>query len=216
MGSRLYPIMFFLSFIIAFSIVFIRYKKAGIPADLSLCGVLLNTLVVLIGGALFTYAVNPQMLENRQIGFSSMGGLFGMLLGALTYSLIFRKAAKKVWEANIIVIPLIYSISKLGCHFAGCCNGREIGEIIFPVQLSETIIFFLIYLACEFYYHKESHEHLIGIVLILSGLGKFSLDFLRESHVGQILSINQILCLVFIALGFMLILWKKGMCIKKI
>ena len=46
-------------------------------------------------------------------------------------------------------------------------------------------------------------------MLIISGIAKFSLDFFRNSHIGLVLSVNQLLCLLFIAIGIISLLKKR-------
>lgn len=41
----------------------------------------------------------------------------------------------------------------------------------------------------------------MGIGLILCGIAKFSLDFLRDSHAGQILSSSQMISAIVVLIG---------------
>jgi len=46
----------------------------------------------------------------------------------------------------------------------------------------------------------------LGTSFVLCGLAKFCLDFLRMSHVNIILSLNQIISIIFIIVGIILII----------
>ena len=60
-------------------------------------------------------------------------------------------------------LPLLYAVGKIGCFIAGCCYGIEyygignvvynyvpkseiIGLHLFPIQIVESIVFFLIFI----------------------------------------------------------------------
>jgi phosphatidylglycerol:prolipoprotein diacylglycerol transferase len=112
----------------------------------------------------------------------------------------------------------MYAIGKIGCFVVGCCYGIEyngLGNIVythsldapnhihlFPVQILETIVFLLIfiYMLNKHFKNKFSWQ-VLGIIFILSGLAKFILDFFRYSHINQILSVNQLISVVFIIIG---------------
>jgi len=161
---------------------------------------------------LLTYAASG----GRKTGLSSMGGLFGMYLSVITLALIKRdKNSTKITIENCtLVLPLIYSISKTGCFLAGCCRGipyngpfcvEYTGKVtatgcIFPVQLAETIIFFIIFVIGIIMLVKKC-SHTSVYLLTLCAAAKGLLDFLRESHTGKAVSLNQILCLAVIAAG---------------
>ena len=119
-------------------------------------------------------------------------------------------------------IPLMYAIGKTGCLMAGCCHGigyggwghivychspaAPAGVALFPVQLTETIVFSLIFV---FMLYKTARSKfdipVLGISFILSGTGKFTLDFLRMSHTGQFISINQWFSIFFILIGLLML-----------
>lgn len=49
----------------------------------------------------------------------------------------------------------------------------------------------------------------IGEVYVICGCAKFLLDYLRMSHVGQFISVNQSVSLVFILIGLFLMLYTQ-------
>lgn len=76
-----------------------------------------------------------------------------------------------------------------------------------PIQIIETIIF-----SCIFMYmiikHKQNKFNLkvIGVSSILCSISKFILDFFRSSHIGLILSFNQVISIVFIIIGIIIVI----------
>ena len=205
---HLYPIFLIGSLIIGILIPSIQLAKAGMRKDILLCVGLLNMFMALFFGAMYTMIANRNF-NLLQIGFSSLGGLIGFLSGTYIFYLMCDKD-KKILENYVVSLPLIYGISKMGCFFAGCCHGIEYSGIlnvryeegsacaltgnVFPVQITETIVFFLIY-----FLMRKKKENIVVTTLLFSALAKLSLDFLRYSHEGKILSGNQIVCLMIAA-----------------
>ncbi len=93
-----------------------------------------------------------------------------------------------------VAAPLMYGLSKTACHVTGCCSGIEYNgpfyiryeaESInrFPVQITETICFMIIFLIGLFVFFSSKKSMFASkIVVILCIAGKVSLDFLRASH----------------------------------
>ena len=121
-------------------------------------------------------------------------------------------------------IPLMYGISKIGCFLAGCCYGIKYnGPLsitykyslsapknisLLPIQIIETITFILIYLYIS--KKKKENKNIIGITLLLCGLSKFLLDYLRMNHIDKILTVNQIVSIPFIIIGLILYFKEKS------
>ncbi|MCR4639421.1 prolipoprotein diacylglyceryl transferase family protein [Ruminococcus sp.] len=194
--------------------------KRGIDRKTAGFVALLSPFMSLFFGLLLTYVSSG----GKSFGLSSVGGLFGMYGSVLTLALIIGDKEKSgvMFENCTFALPLMYSVSKLGCLFAGCCHGRpysgpfsveytgkvtETGEV-FPVQLSESVIFFLIFAAGIIMFAKGS-KAAVYAVFIASAAAKGLLDFTRESHIGKIVSLNQILCLLLIVVCIVCLIVKK-------
>jgi len=115
----------------------------------------------------------------------------------------------KYLDATIVSLPLMYSVSKLSCIYAGCCHGFEYvgpfayvhdGGSYFPVQLTEVICFAAIYLiSLKVYFSKEKKK--IPWLPFISLGTKFMLDFCRAERAGLwFLSKNQLMLLIIVAL----------------
>lgn len=207
-----YAIMILLSCTAGFTLQYILNVKRGIQPMTSGFITLLSPFMSFFFAFLLTYAASGW----QKTGLSSMGGLFGMYLSVITLALINRdKGSTKITLENCtLVLPLMYSISKTGCFLAGCCRGipyngpfcvKYSGKVtetgfIFPVQLAETMVFFIIFAIGMIMLAKKC-RHTSVYLLTLCAASKGLLDFLRESHIGKAVSLNQMLCLAAAAAG---------------
>ena len=81
---------------------------------------------------------------------------------------------------------------------------------MFPIQLLESIVFFIIFLITFRIVIKDKiNNKSVGIITILIFISKFLLDFLRYTHMKKLISFNQIMCIPFILFGLILIFFKK-------
>lgn len=217
-----YVVMIVLACGLGIAMQYVMNIKRGIEKRIAGFVALLSPFMSFFFGLLLTYVSSG----GRSFGLSSIGGLVGMYGSVLTLALIIgdREKSKVMFENCTLVLPLMYSVSKLGCLFAGCCHGRHYsgpfcieytGKItetgsVFPVQLAETAVFFLIF-AVGVLMFKKGSSSVIYMVFTASAAAKGLLDFTRESHVGQIVSLNQILCFIMMTacIVYMVIKSKK-------
>ena len=113
----------------------------------------------------------------------------------------------------------MHTIGRIGCFLVGCCYGipyAGIGNItytnsqfapnninLFPVQIVESICNLIIFIILTTNYKKFSNKT-IELYLILYGITRFSLEFLRGDEIrGQILcmSTSQWISLIFVLVG---------------
>jgi prolipoprotein diacylglyceryltransferase len=195
------------------ALVLLISKKFKYPFYEIVSMVVIDAMGIVFGGLLYTY------IFSGSLGFSSLGGMFGGLLGLFVYSILLKKNFKYVLILFMPSIPLMYAIGKIGCFVAGCCHGIPydgIGHIVyvnskvavlntslFPVQIVESFVFFIIFI----YVISRYLKNLISIKLIMKeiiicGLAKLLLDFFRYDHVSSFITVNQIMCLVLILLSF--------------
>lgn len=153
------------------------------------------------------------------LGLTAYGAVIGAMLLIILFCYQYKKSLKEILHLILPSMPLMYSIGKLGCFLVGCCYGMEyhgIGKVmyqysnaapngvyLFPVQLLESILFFLIFIYINYKNNRDNSDiNTINICLIVCGITKFSLDFLRMSHHNSILSPNQYISLCFVIIGF--------------
>lgn len=184
-------------------------------------------LGTIYGGKYFTYFTHLSEYEKfdfMKLGFSSYGEVIGILILLFIYSKQYKVKYKELIQVIIPGISLMYSFGKIGCFLAGCCHGivysglfsityrysiiAPNGVGLFPVQLIEAILFMIIFIVLEFLFIKAKTNYLIGLSFIVCGFTKFILDYFRISHSDVLLSINQIVSLIFILIGFFIIVIK--------
>ena len=187
--------------------------------------ILLGTL---FGAKYFTLLTNfnkfKDNIDFKKIGLSSYGAIIGILILLIIFSKQYKKNFKDLINNILPAIPLMYGISKIGCFLAGCCYGIKYnGPLsitykyslsapknisLLPIQIIETITFILIYLYIS--KKKKENKNIIGITLLLCGLSKFLLDYLRMNHIDKILTVNQIVSIPFIIIGLILYFKEKS------
>lgn len=176
-------------------------------------GVEIKHLVVMtvLNHALILYfAYIGHMLINGfgTYGVNSSGGAVGLILGVLFYSKLYPQFKEIMINAYGLVCPYMYGVGKIGCAFSGCCGGRSYsgpfaiqraaGDV-FPVQAVEAVVFLLIFAIGLALFVKKNYD--LFVMAMICGGAKILLDFLRDTHGEQIISVNQIICFgVMIAL----------------
>lgn len=204
-----YPTMIVLSLIVNVVIVLIISRKFKYNVDELVSMLVIDNIGIIGGGILYTY------IFSKVFGFSSLGGVIGGLIMLYLYSLLVKKDYKYMLILFLPSIPLMYAIGKIGCFVAGCCYGIPydgIGHIVyhssevallntnlFPIQIVETIIFLIIFIYIISRYCKNKFSiKLIMIEIIVCGIAKFLLDFLRYEHTVKLITSNQIMCLLLV------------------
>ena len=203
-------------------------KKAGVKFQTIIYTAVLTFVSILVCSAVISVSLSGDI---RKVGFAGAGGALGLLVGAITSACIHRDHIMESMTAWVISAPLMYGLSKIACHIAGCCNGIPYDGFInvtyaskgdssyFPVQLTETVTFVVIFFIGLFLFlktlisnKKESVNNtdssvskklslISSFILLLSALAKITLEFLRESHTGTIISGYQILVLMIAISG---------------
>lgn len=225
-----YGIIILIALILNILIVLFISKKHSFTKKEIIILLFYENIGIILGAKILSFLENSnELLGNFNIlylGLSSYGAVIGALLFLLIFFIQFNKSIKEILYTVSPSIPLMYGIGKIGCFIVGCCHGINysgFGSVVynhsklvphnthfFPVQILETILFVIIfiYMINDHIKNRFSFKT-IGIGSILSGLSKFILDFLRNSHVGIILSTNQIISLIFIIIGFIILFLNK-------
>jgi phosphatidylglycerol:prolipoprotein diacylglycerol transferase len=233
----LYGIFILISLISGLIVIYNNSKSLNYRKE-QIIGLLIYILLGAIFGAkYFTYFTNFKKYNGnfdfKYVGLSSYGAVIGIFILLLVYSKQYKKNIKDLIYIIIPSISLMYSIGKIGCFLAGCCYGiyydGPLNVIynysysapaivkLFPIQLLESVVFLVIFIYLYNQTNKNNNKNqFIGKALFICGLSKFLLDYLRMSHQGQIISINQIISLIFIIIGiFMLLKYKYAKDSKK-
>ena len=225
----LYSIMILLALLTNVKVVMLLYKKFEFSKDQIIGALVYENIGIIVGAKLLTFIQDYQLygkFDFYSLGLSSYGGIIGAIICLIIFSFQFKKPIKDMLFTFMPSVPLMYAIGKIGCFLIGCCYGIEYtgwGNVVynyspiahqhthsFPVQLVEAIFFIsiFVYMINKIIKNKFNWKTL-GISFILCGLAKFTLDYLRISHVGIVLSLNQIISILFIIVGVILIIKNK-------
>ncbi len=157
-------------------------------------------------------------------GFVFYGGLIGGVLGLLLYVKCYKLSFIDFCDLFSVVLPLGHCFGRIGCHFAGCCYGIEysgpisitytysstahtpIGVGLFPVQLFEAALLFLIFallLTVHLKFPRKRGRE-ISIYALCYAAIRFILEFLRgDTERGVILlSTSQWISIAIIVFVF--------------
>lgn len=231
----IYRMCFILALIAGGTCIYKTLKKEGFEKNIITFVLLFGGIFSLIGGKIFTIITSPNSdLNIFTASFSSYGGAIGLIISAIILNKVYRKRERELMMAHILSLPIIYAICKVGCFFVGCCYGIPYDGIFsvsyiytndifpfcpaeiytngpyFPIQLVEAITFILIFILClKIYTNKSTKKYTNSVVLGLVGIVKFSLDYLRTSHIGIVLSANQWVSIFFVLFAIILLFLEK-------
>lgn len=213
----LYGICFFVGIFIAVIVAFIIVKRQKLDLFDFACSSIYILIGSLIGAKLLFVVVSIETIIAYQLtffevikgGFVFYGGLFGGYLGALIYGKQFKIEMSRFIDVFAIVLPLGHALGRIGCFFSGCCYGVEYDGIfshvyhqahnaltplnvpLFPVQLFESALLFLLFCALLFIYLKGCKRSIPKNVYLISyAIIRFTLEFLRgDSERGGVLGL---------------------------
>lgn len=231
---NLYSFFILLSFLFYAIVVYFLTRKLKISWDEYLTSFFFVFLFIFFGAKIVDGLMRGEMITSEnfaEFGLSSVGGAIGALIGISLYILFFRKNKQKFLLLYMLPLPLVYGVAKLGCFFTGCCYGVFYnglfsvtyyhssfvnGVSLFPVQLLETIlnIFLFVGLYVDFI-RKYNCINTIGKTLFFVSIIKFMTDYLRASHQGIFLSMNQMICIFFLLIGGLIWIISKHMYFKE-
>lgn len=158
-------------------------------------------------------------------GLSVFGAIIPNLILVPAYLYYHKISILLVLDRVAIYVPLLHSIARLGCSFAGCCHGRvtdswfhimytnpdsmaPLNQPLIPVQLLSALGLFIIFIILYFQRnsHKNGSGYLFGSYLFFTGILRSFLDGLRDRHTPLLLyySHNQIIALIIAAVGLMI------------
>ena len=212
--NNIYTIAMFIAFFISLLYCLFNNKNNTVIILLSF---IMLTPIIILSGLLFTYLFfNTKHLNIYQLGLSSMGCLIGYLVGIYILKIIINKINI---NSYYLIIPLSYSIGKVGCFFHGCCRGFIYNGLLsvhyynneynyFPIQLVESLAFIILFLILNKYKKNRNIEY---ITIMCFCLIKFILDYFRFSH-NYFISINQLfaLLIIFITIIRLRLVFKKN------
>ncbi|MBQ9807755.1 MAG: prolipoprotein diacylglyceryl transferase [Ruminococcus sp.] len=207
-GISPYGLFILLSIASGITVIFRLCIKRGIPVKKSLLLVALTAPMAVVCAVIFTLIISG----GKRIGLASIGAAAGVYLAAILVSLIQPGTGHRniMLQNCTFALPLMYSIAKLGCLSAGCCHGiRYSGPLsveysgtdvsVFPVQALESAVFAAIFISGMVMLRKHDTNS-VRKVFITSAAAKCALEFLRDTHTGKFISIEQTVCILAILL----------------
>lgn len=213
----IYGIIILISVVIGMLYVFISLRKGNYKDKNIFLYFLMYIAFSIVLGKMFTIITDPNTNNFLTAGLSSYGGLVGVILAAIIFEKILP-TDNKIIKYSIISLPLIYGLTKIACFIVGCCYGipyngifsitytHGLNQPLFPVQITETIVFLIIFIIC----HKlRNNKNIIYIVIILVSIFKFLLDFLRYDHVTKLITVNQIFSIILLIGTVIILIYKK-------
>lgn len=200
---QIYYIIIVLAIIISYiSINFIE-KLTKIERLYLLSCYVFSMFGMIIGAKVISIAEVIIFNKNEYItmfsGFSYMGGVLGFIIFNKVYNLIYKSMPSKINNLELLAIPLVYSISKIACFKVGCCGG--INNI--PIQIIESVIYFVIFVVFVVLYKKYiNYRAISNLCLICLCISRFIVDFYRNERYEMLtnITLTQIICGIIIAI----------------
>ena len=165
-------------------------------------------MIIAIGAKILSLLSNGMAITIYNFinsGYSFVGGVIGSILAIVLYCKRYKLEFRDMLSTFVVIYPLIYFISKIGCFLNNCCYGTiNINNVTynFPLQLIDSIIMFGLFLIL-IKKSKQQNKLIIFQFLSLFGIIRFIEDFFRHSRNVMILNftLEQIVCLIFITIG---------------
>ena len=222
---HMYGLMIAVGILCCFGVLFQYGKKRKIEENFT--DFVFYNAIVAIGlgfGSAALFQATYDYIENPSAGFkfggiTFIGGLIGGVVAFLLGYAIFRKK----YEARLVdIIPIVpccitiaHAFGRVGCFFAGCCYGKQtdcflgvhfpnVPGKVHPTQLYEAIFLFAVFAICYLLYWKKHFKHTMSIYLICYGIFRFSIEYLRGDHRGELvgsISPSQFWSILMVVIG---------------
>ena len=216
------------AFLVAFWISGVEFERKGISKRLHE-HVFLASLVGGVLGAKLLFLIeniplsdllsHPMHYLLLRGGLTFYGGLFLALFAAFVVVKKHKESFWKVLDASAPALAIAYVIGRTGCFLVGDDYGIPSNlpwampfpkgspptlEAVHPTQIYEVIIMSLVFVVLWKIRKKEKPVGwLASIYLVLAGLERFSVEFIRNTTESPIsgLSVAQIMALLLILVG---------------
>ena len=179
-------------------------------------------------------------------GITWLGGIFGafpiITIGIHFFCPRIKGNALFYFNLLIPAIALAHGFGRVGCFLGGCCFGGVTDSFLgvqfpvgshaahlypapdgrslplYPTQLFEAV-FELTVFAVMMIFYKKLKEHFLETYCFGYGVFRFLIEFLRGDNrgaTGFALSPSQLMSILLIAVGVLLILYRKNKIFKKL
>lgn len=203
--------------------------------------ILVSFFAALAGGRILAIISEPHLFPTFadwfalwEGGLSILGAIIGVLALLPWYLKKINVPIMPFFDFVSIYVPLLQSISRIGCFVAGCCHGAPTGcalavtytnpdtmapinTAVHPTQLYSSLLLFFAFLFMYFWaQHKiKKPGHLLAVYLMLASAERFFVDFLRGERIATdiILSLNQLVALGIFTIALVILIttttWQK-------
>ena len=230
-----YGLMIGLGALLAIFVSEWRAKRRGLDGELVFSAAVWGLFAGLLGAKLTFIASNIKYLFSDPgyvLGTDGFTVYGGVVLGILVGGLIVRRKKVDVPLYLDLVIPqiaLAQGFGRIGCFLAGCCYGKPTDAawgVIFPPEaiapsgipliptqlisaIGDFLIFIILLLLSNYAADKFQPPAMSGMYLILYGIGRFAVEFLRADPRRTALGLtsNQYVSIIFVAVGIALIVY---------
>lgn len=227
-----YGVLVALAFVLGFTLILYRAKKAGDNPDTYLEAAIWFIIAGIGGARIFYFIWFPQVFFEDPLGsLTSQGGLvwYGGVIGVLVAGLIYARIKQiRFFHFADIVAPacaLGLAIGRIGCLLAGCCYGavcnlpwavhyphshETLGLPVHPVPLYETFLMLCVTgILLKLDSNKPYIGYTIGWFFILASLVRFVLEYYRGDRLVWLaaldLSASQVVSILGAVLGVLLL-----------
>ena len=153
--------------------------------------------------------------EVMQSGFVFYGGILGALLVLWLIHHLTRIDVLSYVQICISCVPIAHGFGRIGCHLVGCCYGVDYNGGLFPVQLTEAVLLFVLGIGLIIYvWKRERPKHTLSIYLGTYSVLRFCLEFLRgddaERKIYGVFSTSQWISLAVLSGIIICSIWKHN------
>ena len=184
-----YSIIVIAAVLAGFGVAFFYMRKFGVGKESIFYTCLLTFVCILFISVTSAFRLVP---GGYKVGFSGLGATVGMAIGILLSGLILRDKPECVMASFAVSAPLMYSLSKFGCLFAGCCHGKDYSGPFalvyhgvnegsyFPAQLIDMAVFLVIHIIAAILVTKMKNKvKAVYILIAIVFPVRFMLEYLR-------------------------------------
>lgn len=218
-----YGMMIAIGVLACIAVATYRAKRNGLQEEAVLDIAIYGLLAGFLGAKLlyviveFKQFIKDPMSVLGSEGFVVYGGIILGVLAAITYCRIKKISFMEYFDLLMPSVSIAQGFGRIGCFLAGCCYGRETTSalgVVFPegcmapagVKLLPTQLFssagdFLIAGILIWFYKKRKHTGDGGaLYMLLYGIGRFCIEFLRSDERGGIgsLSTSQFISIIIV------------------
>ncbi len=205
-----------------------QYKGLNNEEVLNIC--IICVVLGFVGAKLLFVFENFQAFLDEPMSVLGSSGfvVYGGLVFGLFCVFVYCKCIKKLSFLRYIdlIFPSVsfaQAFGRLGCFFAGCCYGKETdawwgvtfpagsfapaGVALIPTQLISSAGDFLICLfLLKFSQSAKKVGDVAAMYLLLYGIGRFSVEFLRQNEQGgfAMFTTAQLFSIVFVVVSLLL------------